>query len=150
MKITTFFISAAFALATLVTSAQTGQYGEKISPDNALKPAEFLAKLGDKDSIDVKLEAKIITVCKKKGCWMDLDLENGETMKVRFKDYEFFVPKDADGKTAILEGRAKKDVLDVATLRHYAEDAGKSADEIAAITEDEKAYSFEAVGVIIK
>jgi hypothetical protein len=81
---------------------------------------------------------------------MDLDLENGETMTVRFKDYGFFVPKDADGRIAIIEGWAKKDTTSVELLRHYAEDAGKTKEEIEAITEPEIGYSFEAKGVIIK
>jgi len=125
-------------------------FGEKINPDNAINTTTFLKEMKSKDSIDVKLEAKILSVCKKKGCWMDLDLGNGNSMKVRFKDYEFFVPKDADGRMAVVEGRAKLETIDVATLKHYAQDAGKSEDEIAAITEPETAYSFEAFGVIIK
>lgn len=125
-------------------------YGEKISEEGAISPDKFLKEIESKDSVEVKLEAKIVTCCKKKGCWMDVDLENGTTMKVRFKDYEFFVPKDADGRMAVIEGKAKLETVDVATLKHYAEDAGKSEEEIAAITEPEKAYSFLANGVIIK
>lgn len=125
-------------------------YGKKITADKAVKAEAFKKSMQGKDSMDVKLEAKIITCCKKKGCWMDVDLGNGETMKVRFKDYEFFVPKDADGRTAIIEGRARKEETDVATLRHYAEDAGKSKAEIEAIKSPEQSYTFEAAGVIIR
>ena len=35
-------------------------------------------------------------------------------------------------------------------LKHYAEDEGKSQEEIDAISEPEFAYTFEAIGVIIK
>lgn len=160
MKLNTILIVAAFIFGFNGIQAQEKSntdglssyeyYGEKISPDNAINPSEFLKEIKSKDSIEVKLEAKISSVCKKKGCWMDLDLENGTTMKVRFKDYEFFVPKDADGRMAVVEGKAKLETIDVATLKHYAEDAGKSEDEIAAITKGEMAYSFEAFGVIIK
>lgn len=143
-------LSAQEGSPTTVSLPSNEYYGQKISEDGAVKPAEFLKRIENKDSIDVKLEAKIITVCKKKGCWMDVDLENGTSMKVKFKDYEFFVPKNADGRIVIMEGRAKLETTDVATLRHYAEDAGKSADEVSAITKPEEAYSFEAFGVIIK
>ena len=74
------------------TQAPYNFYGQKISPDDAMNPKQFLAAMENKDSMDVKLKAKIITCCKKKGCWMDVDLENGSSMKVRFKDYEFFEP----------------------------------------------------------
>ena len=44
----------------------------------------------------------------------------------------------------------KKKIVDVATLQHYAEDAGKSKEAIAAITEPQEMLTFEAEGVIIK
>lgn len=135
------------------TATQTNlneYFGDTINPEGAISTNEFLSKIKEVDSLEVKLEAKITEVCQKKGCWMDLDLENGKTMTVRFKDYGFFVPKDADGRVAIVEGWAKKDTTTVELLRHYAEDAGKSKEEVEAITEPEIGYSFEAHGVIIK
>ncbi len=157
MKLHTLLIAVAFTFGFNSIQAQNDPnttsyeyFGEKITPENAMTSSEFLKAIKSKDSLDVKLEAKIDAVCQKKGCWMDLDLGNGTTMKVRFKDYEFFVPKDADGKMAVVEGKAKLETIDVSTLKHYAEDAGKSEEEIAAITESETAYSFEAFGVIIK
>ncbi|NUM50270.1 MAG: DUF4920 domain-containing protein [Flavobacteriales bacterium] len=125
-------------------------FGDTINPAGAITTSEFLSKIKEVDSLEVKLEAKISEVCQKKGCWMDLDLENGETMTVRFKDYGFFVPKNADGRMAVVEGWAKKDTTTVELLRHYAEDAGKSKEEVEAITEPEIGYSFEAHGVVIK
>ncbi len=40
--------------------------------------------------------------------------------------------------------------MSVEDQRHYAEDAGKGEDEIAAITEVETTLSFEADGVLVK
>lgn len=126
------------------------KHGADINEKGAVNSTEFLAQFENKDSLEVKLSANIAEVCSKKGCWMKLDMGNGKTMRVTFKDYEFFVPKDAAGKTAILQGVAKIDTVDVATLRHYAEDANAPQEEIDAITEPEINYAFEAVGVIIK
>ena len=84
-----------------------------------------------------------------KGCWMRLkDAENNELF-IRFKDYGFFVPKDAAGKTAVLKGKAFIHTTSADELKHYAEDAGKSKEEIAKITEPEQEYRFLADGVII-
>jgi hypothetical protein len=80
---------------------------------------------------------------------MNVDLGEGKQMMVRFKDYGFFVPKDADGKIAVMDGVAFREVLSVDMLRHYAEDAGKSKEEIEKITEPETRLSFEASGVLI-
>ena len=81
---------------------------------------------------------------------MTIDVDSENTMMVRFKDYEFFVPKDAGGKTAIVEGVARIDIISVAERKHYLEDNNASQEEIDAITEPEITYSFEASGVIIK
>lgn len=125
-------------------------FGDTITVDGAVPAAEVLAKLAGKDSIPVKLEGKIMDVCQKKGCWMALDLGNDKSMRVTFKDYGFFVPKDASGKTAVVDGYAKVETTTVAMLREYAHDAGASKDSLAKITEPEVELSFEARGVIIR
>lgn len=127
----------------------TGNFGAHIDEAGAIAGADLLKSLEKKDSVTGKVTAPITEACQKKGCWMMVDL-NGTPMRVTFKDYAFFVPKNAGGHTAVFEGVARKEVLSVATLKHYAEDAGKSKKEIAAITKPETEYSFEATGVIIK
>lgn len=125
-------------------------FGARITEEGA-HPIEHLPKLMEKDdSVRVKLTGKIADVCQVKGCWMDLPTADGKTMKVRFKDYAFFVPKDAKDKTTVVEGWAYRYTVPVDELRHYAEDAGKSKAEIAAITKPEQAVAFEAEGVLIK
>jgi hypothetical protein len=132
------------------SSAQKAEhFGDKINPDGALSVSEFKSKMKAADSLNVKFTGVINEACQKKGCWMNVDLGNGESMMVRFKDYGFFVPKDCNGKTAIMEGVAFKETVSVEMLQHYAEDAGKSKDEIAKITQPETKISFEANGVII-
>lgn len=134
----------------VVVESDVNSFGEEITEEGAVTTENFLEQMGDKVSMDVKIKGNINAVCQKKGCWMNIDLGNGEEMKIRFKDYEFFVPKDAAGKTAIFEGFAYRDTLTVEMLQHYAEDAGEPEDSINAITEPEIVLSFEAFGVIIK
>ena len=82
---------------------------------------------------------------------MDVKMPDGSPMKVKFKDYGFFVPKQGlEGHTAILQGYATREVMDVEMLRHYAEDAGKSKQEVEAITEPKLSLFFLAEGVLIK
>ena len=125
-------------------------FGDTITEENAKEATQLVALIGDQSKMDVKLTGTIDQVCQKKGCWMDVNMGNNQTLKVRFKDYAFFVPKDAAGKTVIMEGEAFHDTVTVAQLRHYAEDAGKSKEEIEKITEPEISINFEAKGVIIK
>ena len=137
---------------TTTDSTATSEYkaGDAITEDGALTNVAMLEAMKGKDSIEVKLNAKINSVCTVKGCWMQLDMGNSTEMRVSFKDYAFFVPMDADGKTATVQGWAKVDTTSVEELRHYAEDAGKSKDEIEKITEAKAELSFVASGVLIK
>uniref|UniRef100_UPI0040478690 DUF4920 domain-containing protein n=1 Tax=Roseivirga sp. TaxID=1964215 RepID=UPI0040478690 len=127
-----------------------GYYGAQINDENIISVDDMLAQLSTQDSVNVKVEGEITATCAMKGCWMNLVLPSGEEMRVTFKDYAFFVPKEGmEGNRAIIEGKVKRTKTDVATLKHYAEDAGKSVEEIAAITEDKDELAFEATGVVI-
>jgi len=132
------------------SEAEITTHGDTITEEGAVSSSDFLTQFKGKDSLNIKLTANITDVCSKKGCWMKLDVGNGKSMRVTFKNYGFFVPLDAAGKLAVVDGIAKIDTTDVATLRHYAEDANATQKEIDAITEPEINYSFEAAGVIIK
>lgn len=106
--------------------------------------------LGEKPTAEMKLKGKVVEVCQKKGCFIMVQMPDGkEPVRVTFKDYAFFMPFDLAGKEITLDGIAKKQVISVETLRHYAEDAHKSEAEIAKITEPKKEITFEAKGVVI-
>jgi len=128
-------------------------YGEKINDDNVISKelaAEKFSSLKEGDTINLKFASTINEVCKEKGCWMKLDLGKNKESMVRFKDYDFFVPLNADHKEVIVNGKAFVTEISIAQLRHYAKDAGKTEEEIAAITEPEFTYAFEADGVLMK
>ncbi len=131
--------------------AEYASYGEAITVDGALSVAEFEKAITGVDSLSTKIKTEIRSSCAKKGCWMDVKLADGSNMMVRFRDYGFFVPKEGlEGKEVVIQGRAKKEETSVKMLQHYAEDAGKSKEEIAAITKPKTAWTFEADGVLIK
>ncbi|MGY2134859.1 DUF4920 domain-containing protein [Hymenobacter sp. HD11105] len=144
--------SSTAALEKTPPSAATigGQtYGASITAADAIPVAQLNQVLGTKDSAQVKLIGKATEVCQAKGCWMTIATANGKQMRVRFKDYGFFVPKDISGKTVVINGWAHREMVPVDHLRHYAKDAGKSAKEIAAITKPEQQLNFEADGVLV-
>jgi len=68
---------------------------------------------------------------------------------VRFTDYGYFVPQDLIGKTVVLEGKAKVKETTVEWQKHYAEDMGKSKEEIAKINKPRKDISLVADGVLV-
>lgn len=123
-------------------------YGAGVAADADILPyPEFLKALEEQDSLTAAVSGKVVEVCQNKGCWMAIASTDGTEMTVRFKDYGFFMPKNLSGNEVVVEGTAKRVVVPVADLQHYAEDAGKSKEEIAAITEPEEELEFTATGV---
>lgn len=125
-------------------------YGSVIELDGALDASGLRAALSETGRAQVKFEGEVTATCAKKGCWMDV-ASGEDTVFVRFQDYGFFVPTEgAEGKRTVMEGEAFFDTIDVAMLKHYAEDAGASEEAIAAITEPELRLAFTATGVMIE
>ncbi len=138
------------ASATSGPFINAAYYGDTISGDGAITTADLLKQMEGKDTLYTKVEGEIESCCQAKGCWMKVKLADGSLMRVTFKDYGFFVPKDAEGKKVIMDGVAFYKETSVERLQHFAEDGGASKEEIAKITEPETALAFEAHGVIIK
>lgn len=125
-------------------------YGEFDAVTDLEKFSNVIDKFSLENIDNKKLSGEIINVCPKKGCWMNLKVDE-DTIFVKFKDYGFFVPKTGvESKLAFISGNIKKDTISVERLRHYAEDAGKSSDEIEKIVKPEFKLSFLADGVAIK
>ena len=128
-------------------------FGENIEAENSISSvgmAEKYKNLKEGDTLNIKFSAPIKEVCKSKGCWMKLDLGNGEESYVNFKDYGFFMPMNADGREVIVNGKAFVKVTTVDELQHFAKDAGNSEKEISKITEPKYTLAFEADGVLMK
>jgi len=125
-------------------------FGDSITLDSAITLEELKVLMADKKELAVKVTAPINAVCKKKGCWMELIAGDSSTLRVTFKDYGFFVPKDASGKTATILGIAKVEETSIADLKEYAKDDGKSKADIEAIKEPKRELVFEASGVILQ
>lgn len=126
--------------------------GDTITADDAISAQELVAMVQENDSVQAKVNTKIIETCTKKGCWMTVDMGDAQPpMRVRFLDYGFFVPTEGvEGRNTVFEGIAYRDTLSVEALQHYAYDAGKDSTEILAITKPEAVVSFTATGVIIE
>tara|TARA_B100000795_G_scaffold223221_1_gene178324 strand:+ start:1267 stop:1782 length:516 start_codon:yes stop_codon:yes gene_type:complete len=126
-------------------------FGDGVTSENILFQEDILhtyQNLNSGDSLDVTFKAKVTSVCQSKGCWMRVAIGEQEAM-VKFKDYAFFMPKDLAGQEVVIQGKAFVAEVSVDEQRHYAEDAGKSEEEVLAITEVEKTLSFESTGVLV-
>ena len=127
-------------------------FGEKITADDAISVEQLVNRMAlherQTKAIEVKLKGTVTSVCEEMGCWLKIK-SAGSDMMIKMKDHSFFVPLAINGKEIIIDGIAEEKVTSVEQLRHYAQDAGKSKEEIAAITEPKKEIIISAKGVLV-
>lgn len=123
-------------------------FGTNITAEGALTPNEVPVALKEKAGMPIKIKGKVVEVCKAEGCWLKMETASG-TMMIRMKDHAFFVPVSMSGKTIVAEGTATYKEISVEMLKHYAEDAGKSKDEIAAIAAPKTELTMQATGILV-
>lgn len=110
-------------------------------------PADLVSNIKDYEGKTVRITARVVSTCKKKGCWMNVEMGSSGRIFVRFKDYKFFVPKEgAEGRLVTFEGIASEKVQTIEEAKHYLEDAGdfEAAKKVTAPT---RIPFVEATGV---
>jgi hypothetical protein len=131
-------------------SADKGSvFGAKVTEEGAVSAdllAENLNTTGQ--TKELKVVGKVKEVCKAEGCWVRMETKEGSIL-VKMKDHSFLVPVELEGKTIVADGVATFKETSVAQLRHFAEDAGKSKEEIEKITEPKKEIVFQAKGIVV-
>jgi hypothetical protein len=133
------------------TVVADGIYGKEINPADAISvdSLELLMATGNEIE-NISVAGEVAEVCQAEGCWLTLKKKDGTAMRVTFNDHAYFVPKNIAGKHAVIEGKAYIETTPVEDLRHYAEDEGKSKEEIALITQPLQEIVFDAYGVMIR
>ena len=114
---------------------------KKISLAKAMKnPAKYSDKA-------ILVEGVIVRSCKMEGCWMELaPSKDASAVRIKMKDHAFFVPLDAAGLKAKVEGVMSVKTLSKEEVDHLINDDGAKFDKINAdgtVTE----ISFLATGV---
>jgi hypothetical protein len=143
--------AACFAIAVQAQEAESAKPGMVYGnfSDKEIKPVsanELEKKIGDK-KYEGQVQGKVVEVCKAMGCWAKIERADGSTIMLKVKDHEFAMPVDIVGKTVIAEGSAEIKETSVSMLKHYAEDAGKSKEEIEKIKEPKKEITMNIKGV---
>jgi hypothetical protein len=134
-------IKSIFVLTSLgfstVVAAQN--FGGKVD-HAALTPISSIVAAPDKYLAQpVTVQGEIISVCAKKGCWMQLVSDSAEQQfKIKVRDGDMVFPVSAKGKTAFATGKLVKTELDLESSReHLAEIAERNntAFDASAVTE---------------
>lgn len=114
---------------------------QKVSLAKAMKaPNKYNGK-------PILVEGVIVRSCKMEGCWMELaPKKDAAAVRIKMKDHAFFVPLDAAGLNAKVEGVMSVKTLSKAEVDHLMNEDGAKFDKINAdgtVTE----IAFEATGV---
>jgi hypothetical protein len=135
-----------FLLLPLSLPAAAGKFGAPVGDSPKVALADLVKDAASYSGKTVKTEGVISSVCQEKGCWMILK-SGDQSVRVTFKDYGFFVPKDSAGAMAVMEGVFSVKTIPEATAKHYAGEApGGKPDTIKG---DQKELSLVASGVEI-
>ncbi|BFG69336.1 hypothetical protein KACHI17_02170 [Sediminibacterium sp. KACHI17] len=126
-------------------------FGKVTTAENAVSMEQYVKLLesrGDGKPLEGKIIGIVKEVCQKEGCWIKVESPNGNLM-VKMKDHKFAVPVVLNGKKVVIDGVGTLTTTSVKQLKHYAEDAGKSKEEIAKITEPKKEIVIQAAGILV-
>jgi len=141
------FLSAALLAVALSAAADAPKpetFGAPLAGAPKVAVAELQKSPEAYDGKTLRTEGKVSAVCAQKGCWMTLG-EGRNAVRVTFKDYGFFVPKDIAGATVVVEGVFSVKAIPEATAKHYEKETPGGKPE--SVKGARKELSFEATGV---
>ena len=154
----TFVVALTTAASFEIASAQS-----KASPSSVVVRGDPLSK-GPAKTVDecaqesakfdgkvVKITGTVKQVCKAKGCWFTLTGKGRETVRITSQGYKFFVPTNADGRLATVEGVFGVKELSAEMAQHYEDDRVAGTKEVPQkITTSAKEFSLAATAVELK
>ena len=103
----------------------------------------------------LKITGEVVSVCVKKGCWLRMAPAGGSESESVFVKFTCpidgrLIPLEAVGKPVEVDGVVVVETVSEAEARHYAEDAGKSPEEIAAIVGEQQRVRIAASAAKIR
>jgi hypothetical protein len=146
---------AAGETSALVPNEGVVEVGDPIPSDTRfLAASEVVARAADLDGETVAVEGQVSSVCQNKGCWLTIANDAGETFRVSVPkddagEYLYTFPTDIASAQGRFVGTLSVTEESVEMLRHLAEDAGQSADEIAAIDAPKRTLALTPAGAEI-
>ncbi|MBX7206267.1 MAG: DUF4920 domain-containing protein [Bacteroidia bacterium] len=127
-----------------------GKYGENFNADSALSVGEAIKAMSSVNEMPVVIKGKVTEVCKSEGCWLMLKNEGGEDLYIDIAEKKFHLTPDIEGKTVAVKGVLTKEPISVEELQQMAREAGKTDEEVKAITSPKDDIAMEATGLVIQ
>lgn len=144
------YLSVLLCVGVLLSCASSkNEFGlVKVNENEAITVAELVQQMDRSSNPQtLTIKAPLSAVCQNAGCWVQVPKPDGKQLTVRFKNHFTIPPSTPIGTESYIHGVAYWDTVSVKVLRHYAEDAGKSQEEINKIIEPEFKLNFEGDGI---
>jgi hypothetical protein len=94
-----FLLAAGSALA-----GDSARYGEGVTLEKAVSIEKLLASPADFLGQEIRVDGTITGVCKKRGCWMQVTDDNGNSVRIKVEDGVIVFPATSMGQTASAQG----------------------------------------------
>ncbi len=119
-------------------------FGAGLTLEQPTPLADVLAKPERYAEQRVLIHGRLTDVCQRKGCWTVIQ-DHGAQVRVRFKDYGFFLPKDSTGREALVEGVVTIETLSEEEARHYESESRRGDPD--SVVGPQRQVGFMASGV---
>ena len=150
-----FVFMFSFVLINSVVAADGKTYGKEITLTEVTKVSDLLSDTEKYLGKTVLVKGKIVDVCEKRGCWMEISSDKEfQTIMFKVKDGEMVFPMEAKGKIAIVEGVFEKLVIPSKEAAHVEDSDGpahkEGKEEGKKCTKAEQAENHKAGGKCAK
>ncbi len=151
-RIAVLAVCGALLLGLAAWAGEAKVYGSGLKGAEVVSLAKLVADPMAFDGKVVRVEGKVLEVCPKKGCWMQLGGTDGE-VRVKVEDDVIVFPKTAKGQQAVAEGKVKVIPMERAQysqwLEHQAEERGEKFDPASIGDGPYRIVQIEATGAEI-
>ena len=94
----------ASAAPSAAPASSAAIFGSAITITNETPIASIVQSPASFQGKAIETEGTVKAVCQERGCWMTLTDDTQKTAMIRMHGHSFFVPKDASGKKAKVQG----------------------------------------------
>ncbi len=128
-------------------------FGKPISTENQISISTILEHPDNYVGKKVLVQGRVVDVCKKRGCWMELASDKEyQTIRVKVQDGEIVFPLEGRGHLAQVEGIVEKLEISkeqlIKSRKHHAEENGEVFDP-STVTEGKVIYRLRGLGAKI-
>jgi len=124
-------------------------FGRKVDSLQHIRADKVEAFMGTKIRISTTITGKVLQVDTPKGGWLQLDAGGGKIIRVHFKDYNVFIPKQLKGRNVMIQGVAQK-LLIADDMQHFAGENVDRKKQNAVKPDAKQRLTFEAWGLMVE